>query len=295
MSAKYACITAAQGAFPIQLMCRVLGVSRAAYYRAQGRPGSARARRDDELCAQIHMLHHASRQAYGAPRVHAALQHAGEVVGRHRIARLMRAEQLVGRHQRRWRRAPAPWPDAIALPDQNRLARQFAPSRDVNRVWVADITYLPYAGGRAYLAVVLDLASRAVIGWQVDDHLQVALAASALRQALTTRRPARGTLHHSDRGVQYTSTAYQQLLTQHGLQQSVSAKGNCYDNAVVESFFATLKREGDLAPCQSLSAVRATLFAYIEVFYNRERLHSSLGYAAPLHYEQQPDHSGRAA
>jgi transposase InsO family protein len=276
-------------------MCRVLEVSRAGFYRAQGRARSARAERDDELLMQIHLVHHLSHQRYGAPRVHQALRQTGETVGRHRIARLMREEALVGAHQRRWRRAAAPITDPALLPDQNHVRRQFAPSPVLNQTWVADITYLHYRGRRAYLAVVLDLASRAVIGWTVDEHMQVALIDSALQQAIATRRPARGTVHHSDRGAQYTSTEYQHRLTQHGLIQSVSAKGNCYDNAVVESFFATLKRECDFADCESLPMLRAVLFEYLEIFYNRERMHSSLGFYSPLQYEKQLDHSGRAA
>lgn len=295
MSAKYACIAAHQGLFPVQLMCRVLEVSRAGFYRARDRGLSARAQRDDELLVQIHAVHHVSRQRYGAPRVHEALRQAGEVVGHNRVARLMREEQLVGTHLRRWKRAPVLLTDPAHQPDRNHLARQFAPSRALNRTWVADITYLAYPGGRAYLAVVLDLASRALIGWQVDSQMPVALVDSALTQAIYTRRPPRGTIHHSDRGLQYTSTEYQHRLTQHGFRQSVSAKGNCYDNAVAESFFATLKRECDLSACRSLPALRAALFDYLELFYNRERLHSSLGYCSPLQYEQQLGHFGQAA
>ena len=276
-------------------MCRVLDVSCSGFYGAQGRAPSARAVRDDELRVQIHLVHHVTRQRYGVPRVHQVLQQTGEVVGRHRVARLMREEQLVGLHQRRWKRAPVCLPALAPHAEPNRLARQFAPSRTVNRAWVADITYLPYPRGRVYLAVVLDLASRVVIGWQVDTHLQTALAHAALRQAIYTRRPPRGLVHHSDRGVQYTSLEYQHGLMQHGFVQSLSAKGNCYDNAVVESFFATCKRECDLSHCRSLADVRTTLFDYLEIFYNRERLHSSLGYRSPLDYEKQLDHFDRAA
>lgn len=277
-------------------MCRVLEVSRAGFYRAQGRAPSARTVRDEELLVQIHLVHHTSRRRYGVPRVHQVLRQAGEVVGHNRVARLMREEQLVGTHQRRWKRAPVP---VITEPTvhvaQNRLARQFAPSRTLNRRWAADITYLPYAGGRAYLAVVLDLASRALIGWQVDTQMRAALVDSALQQALYTRRPPRGAVHHSDQGVQYTSTEYQHRLLQHGFVPSVSAKGNCYDNAVVESFFATCKRECDLSRCRSIAELRSALFDYLELFYNRERLHSSLGYCSPLDYEKQLDHFDRAA
>ena len=276
-------------------MCRVLAVSRSGFYRAQGRGLSARAIRDDELLVQINLVHHVTQQRYGAPRVHQTLQQTGEVVGHNRVARLMQEAQLVGTHLRRWKRAAVPITDPAQLPDQNHVVRQFAPSTTLNRVWVADITLLSYPGGRAYLAVVVDLASRAVIGWQLATHMQVSLVESALMQAIYTRRPLPGLVHHSDRGVQYTSNEYQFQLTKHGIIQSVSAKGNCYDNAVVESLFATIKRECDLSRCPSLSALHATLFDYLELFYNRERLHSSLGYCSPLSYEKQLDQIGRAA
>ena len=296
MSAKYACITEHLGRFPVQLMCRVLEIRSGGYYRAQRRPLSARAQRDDELLVQIHAVHHATGKRYGAPRVHQVLQQAGEVVGHNRVARLMRDAQLVGAHQRRVKRAPAPMIAAVAPScEPNHLARQFAPSLALNRVWIADITELAYPGGRAYLAALLDLASRKLIGWQVDTQMQVPLVDTVLQQALYTRRPARGLLHHSDQGVQYRSTAYQHRLTTHGMIQSMSAKGDCYDNAVMESFFATCKRECDLSPCHSLPDLRATLFEYLEVFYNRERLHSSLGYRSPVDYEKQLDHFDRAA
>ena len=277
-------------------MCRVLEVHPSGFYHAQGRALSARAQRDDELLVQIHAVHHATGKRYGAPRVHQVLQHAGEVVGHNRVARLMRDAGLVGTHQRRGKRAPAPMIGAIASAGEvNHLARQFAPSAALNTVWITDITELAYPGGRAYLAAFLDLASRKLIGWQVDTHMQVPLVDTALQQALYERRPPSGLLLHSDQGVQYRSTAYQYRLTKHGIVQSMSAKGNCYDNAVMESFFATCKRECDLAHCHSLHELRATLFEYLEVFYNRERLHSSLGYRSPVDYEKQLDHFDRAA
>lgn len=273
-------------------MCRVLGISRASYYAAAHRAPSARARRDRALATRIHVLHAASRRTYGAPRIHAALAQAGEGVSRKRVARLMRAERLRGTTPRRWRAHAASDPAART---PNRLARAFAPATQLNRVWVADITYLPYHGGMAYLAVVLDVASRAVVGWAVEPHLLTPLPLAALQQALRTRRPAAGALHHSDRGVQYQSAAYTALLAQHALVPSLSATGNCYDNAVVESFFSTLKRECNTAVPTSLRELRSLLFDYIELWYNRARLHSSLGYRAPYAYEAQLPTPTRAA
>lgn len=292
MSAKYACITAYRAQYPVPLMCRVLEVSRSAYYAAQHRPESAHAQRDRALIGHIQAVHQASRGRYGAPRVYQTLRQAGEVVSRKRIARLMQAVHLAGATPRRWRATSASAREA-ACP--NRLARAFAPSAALNRAWVADITYLPYHGGTAYLAVVLDLASRAVIGWALAPHLLTTLPLQALQQALATRRRYAGALHHSDRGVQYQSAGYQALLAHHGLIPSLSATGNCYDNAVAESFFSTLKRECETAERTSLREIRSALFDFIEIWYNRQRLHSSLGYRAPLTYEVQVTHSERAA
>lgn len=285
-------MAAEQQRYPVALMCRVLGVSRAAYYASVDRPLSVRGCRDQRLTTQIAALHHGSRRTYGAPRIQAALAQAGEAVSRKRVARLMRAAGLRGRMRRRWR-VVAPGDASATSP--NLLGRAFAPSAQLNHAWVADITYLPYRGGVAYLAVVLDVASRAVIGWALEGHLMASLPLAALRQALFTRRPPPGTLHHSDRGVQYQSAAYAAVLTQHHLVRSLSATGNCYDNAVMESFFSTLKREVDLTARSALAELRAVLFDYLEIWYNRARLHSSLGYRAPLAYEAQLRTPHRAA
>lgn len=292
MSAKYACITAHGAQYPVPLMCRVLGVSRSGYYAARTRAPSARAQRDALLQTQIRAVHTASRRTYGAPRIHHVLQQAGEAIGRKRVARLMRAARLQGSMPRRWR-VSAGSDRAAATP--NRLARAFAPTTTLDRVWVADITYLPYRGGTGYLAVVLDLASRAVIGWAVESHLLTSLPLQALDQALYTRRARPGTLHHSDRGSQYQSAPYQARLAGRGLVPSLSATGNCYDNAVMESFFNTLKRECDTTERTSLREIRSVLFDYLEIWYNRQRLHSSLGYRSPLTYEAQLAHNDRAA
>jgi transposase InsO family protein len=278
--------------YPIRLMARVLGVSASGYYAAQRRPRSARTQRDVDLTTHIAVVHRVSQGTYGAPRVHATLRQAGEAVSRKRIARLMRQAALVGKTPRRWRSAGG---SEATAPTRNLLARAFAPSAALNTAWAADITYLPYAGGTAYLAVVLDLASRAVIGWALEPHLLTTLPEAALRGALTTRRRRGPTLHHSDRGTQYVSAPYRAVLAAHGLTPSLSATGNCYDNAVVESFFSTLKRECDLRPCTSVRALRTTIGAYIDGWYNPHRLHSSLGYQSPQQYEAQLRTSTRAA
>ena len=276
----------------MRLMCRVLGVSRSAYYAAQHRAPSAHATRDAALTVQLRAHSVASHGTYGAPRLYHALKQAGECVSRKRVARLMREARLVGTTRRRWRGARPPVLEP-AVP--NHLARAFAPSGPRNRTWVADVTQLPYRGGTAYLAAVLDLAARPIIGWQVSEHARADVATAALRHAIVTRQPAPGCLHHSDRGVQYRSAPYQQLLAQVQAIPSFSGIGNCYDNAVIESFFATLKHECPVTHCTSLRAVRLALFDYIELWYNRRRLHSSLGYVAPLVYDARLAHSERAA
>lgn len=292
MSAKYACMAAHAPLYAIRLMARVLGVSVSGYYAAQRRGPSARAQRDADLTTHIAVVHRVSRGTYGAPRIRDALRQAGELVSRKRVARLMRDAALVGTAPRRWRASSASDPTA---PAPNILARAFTPSAALNTVWVADITYLPYGGGMAYLAVVLDLASRAVVGWALESHLLTTLPAAALRTALATRRRTGPTIHHSDRGVQYVSAPYRDLLAAHGLTQSLSATGNCYDNAVIESFFGTLKRECAFTDCPSVRALRQTIEDYIDGWYNPHRLHSSLDYRSPLQYETQLRTSTRAA
>jgi transposase InsO family protein len=278
--------------YPIRLMARVLGVSASGYYAAHQRAPSARAQRDADLLTHIAVVHRVSRGTYGAPRVHQALQQAGEAVSQKRVARLMHTAALVGKTPRRWRASRASDPTVATT---NVLARAFAPSTALNTAWAADITYLPHAGGVAYLAVVLDLASRAVIGWALASHLLTTLPEAALRVALATRRRRGPTLHHSDRGAQYVSGPYRQLLATHDLTPSLSGTGNCYDNAVVESFFNTLKRECDYTSCTSMRALRATLSDYIDGWYNPHRLHSSLDYRSPQQYEAQLRKSARAA
>ena len=293
---KYACIARHRGEFPVRLMCRVLVVSPSGFYAAQQRAPSARATRDQALRLKVRAAHRKSRRRYGAPRVHVELTTQGERVGKKRVARLMREDGLVGRRPRRFvRTTDSRHADPIA---PNRLERQFGIEQVAgpNRVWVSDLTYVPTREGWLFLAVVLDLASRRVVGWVVRETLQAELAVAALRMALADRRPAIGLVHHSDRGSQYTGGEYQAVLAAHGLVASMSRKGDCWDNAVAESFFATLETELILeADWATRADARAAIFEFIEVWYNRERRHSSLGYRTPVEFERTVLNRARAA
>ena len=293
---RYACIARHRGEFPVRLMCRVLAVSRAGFYAAQRRAPSAWAQRDQALRVKVRETHAKSRRRYGAPRVHAELKAQGQAVAKKRVARLMREDGLVGRRPRRFVRTTTARPgDAVA---PNVLDRDFglAGLLHVNRVWVSDITYVPTREGWLFLAIVLELASRRVVGWAMRETLEAELALAALRMALAERRPAAGLLHHSDRGSQYTCAEYQQLLTAHGVVASMSKKGDCWDNAVAESFFATLEIELLLeADWATRADARLAIFEFIEAWYNRERRHSSLGYRSPVQYEAELFSAARAA
>jgi transposase InsO family protein len=286
---KFAFVQAEKAAFPIRVLCRVLGVSRAGFYAAQGRPVARRAREDARLAVQIAAIHRASRRRYGSPRVYAELRAQGQRTSRKRVARLMRRAGLAAHRRRAFRvTTQSQHPHPVA---PNRLARQFtAPAPD--RIWVTDITYLATVEGWLYLAVVLDLFSRRVVGWATSDRLGEGVALEALGMGLARRRPPPGLLHHSDRGSQYASAEYGAILTGHGMERSMSARGACWDNAVAESFFATLKIELDHPGAWPTRAeAHRAVFDYIELFYNPERRHSTLGYLSPLAFERQWQHS----
>lgn len=285
---RIACIARARGVYPVRLMCRLLGVSVAGFYAAQRRPPSARAERDQGLRLQVRAAHTKSRRTYGAPRVHAELRAQGVAVAKKRVARLMREDGLVGRRPRRWVRTTDSQHAHPVAP--NVLNRHFGVNQvtGLDQVWVSDLTYVPTREGWLYLAIVLELASRRVVGWAMRETLDADLALAALRMALADRRPAPGLLHHSDRGSQYACGEYRTLLAAHGLAASMSKKGDCWDNAVAESFFATLETEVILeADWPTRDAARQAIFAYIETWYNRERRHSSLGYRSPVQYERE--------
>jgi putative transposase len=271
--------------YPVALMCRVLGVSRSGFHAWERRGKSARALANVELGREIRRVHAESRATYGRPRVHRQLREDGIRVGRKRVERLMRLDGLRGRIRRRFRRTTD---SDHALPvAPNTLNRQFS-VKGPDQVWAGDITYIPTATGWAYLAVVLDLYSRLVVGWSFADHMQTEMVEGALVAALGKRAPAGDLLHHSDRGSQYASRAYRSRLEAHGIEVSMSRRGDCYDNAVVESFFGTLKQElVHDARWTNPAEARAAIHDYIEVFYNRRRLRSSLGYRTPAAVDQE--------
>lgn len=272
-----------RAAYGIATMCRVLGVSPSGYYAWQHRAPSARAQRDAELTMKIHTIHLESRGTYGAPRVHAELAAQGIHVGRKRVARLMRAARVQGVSRRKWVGTTTRDLDARPAPDL--VQRDFSVASP-DRLWVADITYVPTGAGFLYLAVVLDAWSRRVIGWAMATHLRTELVLAALDMALEQRRP-QGVIHHSDHGCQYTAIAYGQRCLAFGVQPSMGSVGDAYDNALCESFFATLECELlDRERFRTPAEARRALFDYIEGWYNPHRRHSALGYESPLRYER---------
>ena len=265
-------------------MCRVLEVSRSGLYAWRRRRQACPPSHDARLRSRIRVIHAASRGTYGSPRVRAQLRREEIRVGKARVERLMRDEGLRGKVRRRFKRTTDSAHGLSVAP--NTLDRRFAVDAP-DRVWASDITYVPLTSGNfAYLAVIVDLFSRRVVGWAMADHLRTELVESALDAALGAREPSPDMLHHSDRGCQYASAAYRAKLGHLGIQVSMSRRGDCYDNAVVESFFGTLKQElvRD-ARWTTLAEARAAIHDYIEVFYNRRRMHSSLGYRSPAEYE----------
>jgi transposase InsO family protein len=259
-------------------------VSPSGYYAWRTRPASARQRQNQDLAEQIEAVHTASRGTYGSRRVQAQLRAQGQPCSRNRVAHLMRSQGLQGRGRRRFRVTTDSRHSLPVAPNQ--LAQDFTTTAP-DQVWVSDITYLRTDEGWLYLATVLDLYSRKVVGWSLQPTLEQSLPLAALEMALAQRRPGPGLVHHSDRGSQYASHAYQALLQRHRLRCSMSRKGNVWDNAPQESFFGTLKRElpKDRWPTRELC--RREVFAYLEVFYNRQRLHSSLGYRSPVDFEAE--------
>lgn len=278
---RYACIRRHEGQFTVVLMCRVLEVGRAGYYAWRGREPSPRAQADTRLRVAIRAIHAASRGRYGRPRIHRELRTQQVRCSPKRVARLMRLEGLRGKRARRFRTTTRA--DGTP-PAPNHLQRRFQVARP-NQVWASDVTACRTSGGWLYLAVVLDLASRRVIGWAAGRTVGQELTLAALQQALRRRVPATGLLHHSDRGMHYTGTSYQRLLAAHGITASMSRAGDCWDNAVVESFFATLKTELDANWRSGPEAIEA-LRQYLD-WYNHERLHSTLDYVSPVTFERQ--------
>jgi len=278
--------------FHITTMCRVLEVSKAGYYAWRARPLAERVKEDRLLSARIRAIYAEAKGRYGSPRVYQELRALGLACGKHRTARLMRVEGLHAKSARRYRVTTQS--DHAHPRAPNVLARDFAVSEPTaaaaaaGPVWMADITYLPTREGWLYLAVILERDGRRVVGWALRSHLGQELALGALAMALQHHRPASTGVHHSDRGVQYASHAYRRQLTQAGFTLSMSRPGNCWDNAVVESFFATLTKELLIeGPFPTRDEARQAVFEFIEVWYNRRRRHSALGYRTPAEYAQE--------
>jgi putative transposase len=277
-----------KGELPVGALCELLAVSRSGYYRwKEGRP-TQRQREDAQLAAQVAAAHARSRKNYGAPRIVRELREEGTLISKRRCARLMKARGLQGRKKQRRRPRTTDSKHAHA-PAKNLLAKQPAPTGP-NQAWMTDITYIETGEGWVYLAAILDVWSRRVVGWACGPTLHVSLVLAALSAALRQRKPPKGLVHHSDRGVQYACHEYAAALTAAGLIASMSRKGNCYDNAAMESFWSTLKTETglDLAIPISRRAAELIIFDYIETFYNPTRRHSSLGYLSPAAFEKQP-------
>ena len=260
-----------------------MSVSRSGYYDWQGRPESARAQRHRGLTEKIRYFHQISRETYGSPRIRKDLAEAGEQVGENTVALLMQRAGIVPKAVRKFR---VTTDSRKTVPAPNRLERQFT-TRQPNKRWVSDITFIPTREGWLYLAVIIDLYSRAVIGWAMHKRMKTELVTDALKMALMRRKVRSSLLLHSDQGSQYAAADYQEMLAANGIECSMSRKGNCWDNAVAESFFHTLKTElVHHEDYRSRVEAKASIFEYIEVFYNRQRRHSHLGQMAPLTFEK---------
>ena len=277
-------IRAEKANFPVAFMCRQLGLSPSGYYAWERRGASRRRQEDEALIPKIRESHRASRGTYGSPRIYDDLKDQGEAVGRHRIARLMRENGITARPLKRFRRTTDSNHDLPVAP--NLLERDFEAARP-NQVWVGDITYIWTGSGWTYLAVIVDLFSRRVVGWALDDNMRAELVLKALEKAVGLRQLEPGLIFHSDRGSQYASGDYRKALAAAGITASMSRKGDCWDNAVAESFFSTLKREL-VSKCYwlNMKAVRMAVHEYIEAFYNGRRKHSTNGNLSPVEHER---------
>lgn len=279
--------------YPVDVLCAVLEVSRSGYYAWKARPPPARAQADEQLGVEIAAIHRRSRGTYGSPRVHAELRAKDRRVSKKRVARVMREKKLVARRKRPFRRTTDSKHDSPIAP--NVLERNFE-QEEPNKVWVTDVTYIFTAEGWLYLAVMIDLFSRRVVGWATSDTNDRALALDALYQALHARHPGAGLVHHSDRGSPYASEDYRKALRDCGITASMSRTGDCWDNAIAESFFATLKGElVDHERYATRAAAVASIGDYIERFYNTQRRHSHLGYVSPIEFELRTQTAALAA
>lgn len=276
-------VEAEKAYYPVSLLCRVLGVSRSGYYAWKQRPPSKRSREDTALTEKIREIHEHSRRTYGYPRVHAELKTLGVECGRRRVARLMREADLRGCI--RARRRSTTRRDESAAFATDLVDRRFLAALP-DRLWLADITYLPTREGFLYFAFILDACSRRVVGWSMANHLRAELVVGALEMALWRRDPAPGLIHHSDRGSQYTALSFGKRLEEVGVMPSMGRVGSALDNAMAESFVSTLKAEMPARLFPTREAARMAIFDYIEGFYNPTRRHSSIGYMSPADYER---------
>jgi putative transposase len=289
---RYRLIEAEKTSFPVQFMCRMLGVSRSGYYGWRDKPPSARSLQDAALTEKIREIHERSRQTYGSPRVHAELKALGTRCSRKRVERLMREAGvwgcMRGRRRgttRRGKRAPV----------EDLVKRNFA-ATEADRLWVADITYVATREGFLYLAFILDVHSRRIVGWAMENHLRTEFVVDALRMAVWRRKPAPGLVHHSDQGVQYTSLSFSERLKEVGITPSMGRTGSALDNAMAESFVSTLKVElVSRMEFPTRQAAKTAVFEYLETFYNTRRLHSSLGYRSPADFEEDRIEKARVA
>jgi putative transposase len=280
---KYAFVRAHQEQFPVTRMCQVLEISRSGYYEWRGREPSERSQRDEVLLTEIRKIHEQTKEAYGAIKTWQTLRQSGTICGKHRVARLRRLAAIEARRKRKFRLAyrarhsAPPAPNLLKWPFQ-------AAHRD--EIWMADVTFIPTRAGWLYLAVLIDLYTRLVVGWSMKDRPNQELVNEALLMAVRQRGPKPGLIHHSDQGILYASGSYVALLNQYAMVRSMSGKGNCYDNAVVESFFSSLKNEIiHHRDYHTRDQARSEIFEYIELFYNRRRIHQSLAYQTPINYE----------
>lgn len=280
----YKLIDAEKASYPVSELCRVLRVSRSGYYDWKGRPPSKRERENADLTERIREIHQRSRETYGYPRVHAELRALGVDCNRKRVARLMRKDGLQGCVRGR-RRKHTTRQNLLAIPAPDLVERNFVATAP-DRLWTADITYLPTDEGFLYLAFILDVYSRKVVGWSMASHLRSELVAAALQMAVHRRNPSAGLIHHGDRGSQYTALSFSEKLETAGIAPSMGRVGSALDNAISESFVSTLKSEIGASRYLSRQAARSSVFEFIELFYNRVRRHSSLGYMSPSEYEQ---------
>jgi putative transposase len=281
---KYGFIDEHRTYWPVRLMCRLLQVSPGGYYAWRGRPASARQQRRETLVIEIQAIHQEVKERYGSPRMYRELRARGQDCCENTVAKLMRQQGIAAKGKRKFRCTTDSNHDRPVA--ENILDRQFEPTA-ANQAWVADITYIPTREGWLYLAAVEDLYSRQIVGWSMSERITSRLVVDALKMAIARRLPGEGLLTHSDRGSQYASDHYQRLLERRDITCSMSRRGNCWDNAPMESFFASLKKEliHD-EDYQNRAEARASVFEYIEVFYNRVRRHSALGYLAPVEYEK---------